>query len=415
MLKINKKLKYPLIITCLLASGLLFFQYLTFIPEYSSAAPISTDTPITITPTTPLAKWDDLQYMQQMTPQACADAKVGDSKSLTDNSAGSNSKKTYNVQKIGSECWMIENMDNETGRVHHDDTYGGYYNWENAITVCTKMGNGWELPSQAQQQNIINSGYNTGMTLVGLPYKFQYGGFFHSEYGVRFSGESGYGYYWSSTPSGNIAYALTFNSYSAETKISNFPQYGYSARCVAKTTSDVTPVDPSAGGNTGINDPNISVTVPSIITLDVYSTDENNNVVDIVMDNNGSGTGQFTAKVSSNSAYNLSLSTIENGHTDLRNDNTNTSVPALSTTSPIVTTNDKSWWGIKCTNNPSDSTNCKQTNYTGLTNYLTPTLFYTSTQGANNNLTNFTIGIQTSPDLPSGTYSTSILITASQN
>ncbi len=418
MLKINntklKKCKIPLILFAVSVSGIFLYQYLIFIPEYSNAAPISTDTPVTITPTTPLAKWDDLQYMQQITPQACADAGEEQSKKLIDNR---DTSKSYTITKLkgSAGCWMTENMDYDGGlRIHHDNTYGGYYNWENAKKVCDFTG--WQLPTKEQYNTLlttysVSNSVAGSITLRSAPLSFLIGGIYNSD-GLSYV--DSFGNYWASTPRDSYAYNLGFGYDYAGVGDGGYTAEGFSVRCVAKDTSDITPVDPSAGGNTGINDPNISVTVPSIITLDVYSEDEDNNTVNIAMDSNNTGEGNFIAKVSSNSTYNLSLSTTENGHTDLRSDNTNSSIPALSTTSPIITTNDSKWWGIKCTN-PSDSTNCKQTNYTGLTDYLTPTPFYTSTQGASNQLTNFTIGIQVSPDLPSGTYSTSILVTASQN
>ncbi len=398
MLKINKSLKLPLVFSILGISGVFLYQYLTFIPEYSNATTI--ETPVYAEKHPNLS---DISTMQEMTAEICNNTPEHYSKPLTD----TRDSQSYQVTKLKGTvgCWMTQNMDNATYRMYHHNTYGGYYDWANAKTVCDFTG--WELPSQIQYQNLIDTynASNNGAALTRSPLNFQYGG----ESTGGFPSNTGkVGCYWSSIPIASYAYNLGFNSNIASIN-NNVTPNGYSVRCVA--TGDITSYQPEVI----TPDSNISVTVPSIIILDVYSENEDNNTVDININNNGAGEGNFTAKVSSNSSYNLSLSTVDGGHTDLRNDNTNSSIPALSTTPPIITTNDSKWWGIKCTNNPSDSTNCKQTNYAGLTDYLTPTLFYVSTQGANNNLTNFTIGIQTSPDLPSGTYSTSILVTASQN
>ncbi len=279
-------------------------------------------------------------------------------------------------------------------------------------SICPK---GWKLPLSGNSANTAKGSFQSlqavGMTSNTLansdPYYFQYGGYISES----LSNVGYYGIYWSATPStNNYAYSLFFNTdrYFNITYNSFYRFQGCSVRCVVRDASYVPPVTPSGS----VNNPNISVTVPSLITLDVYSDNVDNKIVNINPNNTGYGEGEFTAKVSSNSSYNLSLSTIENGHTDLKNDKVNASIPAISTTSPIVTTNDKSWWGIKCTN-PAGSTNCTKTEYTGLTTSTVP--YFSSNSNANNQLINFNIGIKTSPDLPSGTYSTSILVTASQN
>ncbi len=406
MLKLNTKLKLPLILSVLGISGIFLFQYLTYVPEYSNAAPISTDTPVIVTPTTPLAKWSDLQYMQQMTPQACADAKVGDSKTLTDNTAGSNSEKTYTVQKmqIGNECWMTENMDNEFGRSYRHFIYGGYYRQGNANAVCAKMGDGWELPSRTQYQNIANK-YTTGTTLAASPYRFLYGGIYTSV--LESSGASGN--YLSSTFDPNSGSChFSFSSDGGGTSCRN-ELYGFSVRCVAKTTSDVTPVDPSAGGNTGINDPNVSVIVPNMITLDVSDS------VDIATEMDRVNTGEFTAIVKSNSDYTISLNAAAEGAdaTSLVNYKDGNKVGEI----PTITENSQpqpgiSSWGImlcnnttkeSCTNNYLPLPKKDATNSTFLNN---------ETKGTHQHL--FQIGIGIGPELPSGTYSTSIQVTASQ-
>ncbi len=410
MLKINNKLKLPLIISAFGISGAFLFQYLTYVPEYSSAAPISTDTPVTITPTTPLAKWDDLQYMQQMTPQACASATEGQSKPLIDNR---DTSKSYTVTKLKGNvgCWMTENMDYDGGfRVHHGNTYGGYYTWVNAKIVCDFTG--WELPTKEQYDTLLST-YSIGnnaagsTVLRGMPFNFVYGGYY---YGSPVDTNNN-GRYWSSTPNGNNAYGLRLSDISASTDSYN-TSLGQSVRCVAKTTSDVTPVDPSAGGNTGINDPNVSVTVPNIITLDVSDS------VDIATESNVVNTGNFIAKVESSKDYTISLNAVSDDidATSLVNYKDGNKVGEIPT---IVNNNTQpqpgiSSWGIMLCNN-TNKESCTN-NYLPLPtknpNPDTINPFVTGTKGTHQHL--FQIGIGIGPELPSGTYTTSIQVTASQ-
>lgn len=136
MLKINiNKIRIPLALGALGLGGIFLFQYLAFIPEYSSAEEISTDTPVTITPTTPLAKWDDLEYMQQMSPQACAEGNET-GKQLVDARDG----KSYWVAKLKDDnCWMTQNLDYDDPdgiKITNADGAGGGPNadWENDVS-----------------------------------------------------------------------------------------------------------------------------------------------------------------------------------------------------------------------------------------------------------------------------------------
>ncbi len=389
MLKLNTKLKIPLIITCCIISGLLLFKYLTFIPEYSNATTI--ETPVYDDSNIEKRTLTDITTMQEMTTEICQNTSNNTEKTLQDTSAEGNSKTSYIVQKINNECWMTENVDNATNRTYRNDIYGGYYSWANAKAVCAKMGNSWEPPSQSQYQNILSI-YSNGIELVASPYKFQYGGYYYGS----LKDDGRYGYYWSSTQYGNNgAYSLDFLDVSA--RIDGSSTFSYSVRCAVAGTA--TPADPEIV----IPNPNISVTIPNIITLDV------SNNVNIETNTNTVNEGNFTASVSSNASYSISLSTTDGGHTDLRNENGSGAIPTLSSTPSITTTSDDKWWGIKCTN----TIGCKEDtkSYTGLT--ISPKTYFSST--SNNLETIFNIGIQTSPDLPSGTYSTSILVTASQN
>ncbi len=407
MFKINKKVRIPLMAGLAVMGGGFLWQYLIFIPEYSSAAPISTDTPVTITPTTPLAKWDDLKYMQQMTPQACASATEGQSKPLIDNR---DTSKSYTVTKLKGNvgCWMTENMDYDGGlRMWHEDDYGGYYNWTNAKAVCDFAG--WVLPSQAQYNILlttyaIGNGSDGSAILRSVPLDFLYGGY---SIGNSPLGVSGNGNYWSSTSNDNFVYRLGFGGFYANVVANGNIPDGYSVRCVAKTTSDVTPVDPSAGGSTGVNDPNVSVTVPNMITLDVSDS------VDIATESSKVNTGEFMATVESNSDYTISLNATseELDATSLVNYKDGDKVGEI----PTITENTQpqpgiSSWGIMLCNN-TNKESCTN-NYLPLPTKNATNTFTTGTKGTHQHL--FQIGIGIGPELPSGTYTTSIQVTASQ-
>ncbi len=510
-----KKLKLPLLLTLISFSGVFFFQYLTFIPSYSSATdPIST--PIYNGPTTDTRTLSDITYMQEMTSGICNRSKMDvnkniyESKRLIDKRDG----KHYWVTKLSDgKCWMTQNLDldlgiktdtvdttvltpvdsdvssnwtvnanertiksvntqftasiwpatdfiirsydpgeyvsitpttrnpcNETNNFSNcingrwrliDDSWnastiadygesvdddakvynahyliGNFYSWDAAVagsavnytgstkwfeqSICPKN---WQILNINEAESMLT---DKGNAIAKFPYYFLMAG---GLYPPTFTLVGAEGDYWSSAGDKKGAHFLTtYSEYAGGDYTSRY--VGFSVRCTARTDVPDAPIEPD------IDNPNISVKVPEIITLDVYSSDENNKTVNITTDNSGRGFGRFKAKVSSNSSYNLSLSTIDDGHTDLRNDKTNTSIPTLS---PSVTTDDKSWWGIKCANSPD----CTKTGYTGLTNSTIP--YFSSTTGGSDLITNFTIGIQTSPDLPSGTYSTSILVTASPN
>ncbi len=478
----NSKIKILLIVGAVAIGGVGMVKYLMFVPEYSQA--ISTDTPVVVTPTTPLAKWEDLQYMQQMTSQACNSAPIStastgnaNQKQLIDVRDG----KTYWVARIGDDCWMTQNLDyddpgstkvtdtsgtnggpgssywedsnskrqywdpgdNKTAKAgssalttlliskEEDKHYliGNYYSWISATAGVTNgtptssitgiCPDAWQLPTNNSGTSVKTfqaltnalgatsgtSGGRSDAKLIASPGYFMRGGRVSSGW---LNAAGSYGYYWSSTPDGSDnAFNLNFSSGSvtpSDNNDLNRPD-GHSVRCVAKDTSEITPVDPSVGGETGINDPNVSVTVPKMITLDVYSGDEESKTVDIAMKGDGAGTGKFTAKVSSNAGYDLALSTVDGGHTELRNEKANVVIPALSVT---VTTDSESWWGVKC----ADVAGCKRASYAGLTNDMES--YFAVENGGNELETIFEVGVKAAPELPSGTYSTSILVTASQ-
>ncbi len=140
--------------------------------------------------------WDKLQSMQQMSTAACNQAQTGATATLKDDSATGDSKTSYIVQKIGTECWMTENMDNAVKRAYKYTEYGGYYTWADAGSICTQMGDYWKLPTQEQYLSIIEV-YDTDEKLLGSPYKFLLGGYYNS--GTIIGNRGDYGYYWSAT------------------------------------------------------------------------------------------------------------------------------------------------------------------------------------------------------------------------
>ncbi len=485
MLNINKtklkKYRIPLLLCVISLGGIFLYQYLTFIPEYSSAAPISTDTPVTITATTPLAKWDDLEYMQQMTSQACESVATPatavtnvPSKQLIDARDG----KIYWVSKLkDGQCWMTQNLDyddpgsvkvtstsgnnggpsdrkqsptdywddiiyrrqywdpgdNKTAKegssilvtltvTKDEDRHyliGNYYSWLSAMAGATTEGaqgvcpDGWQLPTSDPNNTDNRSfsklmiGISAGSTLVDTkgPYYFLYGGSAFAGILYRADRE---GYYWSSTPwESSGARHLDFISTGVSASAGSGRQGGYSVRCVAKDTSNITPVDPSAGGSTGINDPNVSVIVPNIITLDVSDS------VDIATESKVVNTGNFTATVESNKDYTISLNAVNDNAdaTSLVNYKDGNKVGEI----PTIAENAQptvgiSSWGIRtCTGLTMET--CT-TDYQPLPTKNTTNTFTTGTKGTHQHL--FQIGIGIGPKLPSGTYTTSIQVTAAQ-
>ncbi len=239
-----------------------------------------------VTPTTPVYEWDKLEYMQQMTPEACSQATIATSsnytdvqKTLTDSRDGS----TYTVRKLDDErCWMTANLritgdslqtagnstrtltsadsnviseytlpmsgmwfgtsGNANGVYYNGNTTNGaYYSWcaatagscvnsgEAGASVCAK---GWKLPTKAEY-NTLNGkktgSWNSGWTFAG--------GYFPAagnvSLGSIYSVGSG-GWYWSSTAkSYEYAYILVFSDANAVVEGSDRFR-GYSMRCIAQ-------------------------------------------------------------------------------------------------------------------------------------------------------------------------------------
>ena len=230
--------------------------------------------------------FEEIEYMQHMTPEICAPANETDAKQLIDQ----RDNKTYWVAKLNDgNCWMTQNLDldlstsktltpadtnissnwtpststtttisgynSDTGKSYdaRDQAYegsynanypttahylvGNYYQWSAATagytgtsqstqSICPK---GWTLPSRSQFQTLINNGLS-GRNFMNAPYYLLRGGNLSSS---SLSGAGSYGYYWSSTPNGSSnAYLLNF--YSGNVTTNDYYRYnGRSVRCVA--------------------------------------------------------------------------------------------------------------------------------------------------------------------------------------
>lgn len=386
----------------------------------------------------------DITTMQEMTLGVCdrtpsyVDTSNYASKQLTDTRDG----KTYWVAKLADgNCWMTQNLaidltgktltanDSDvssnwspvatgwsgnnainwqisaTGSEH--GSYGGYYTWQAATantapastgeassSICPK---GWRLPSNNSTNGPTYA--SLGLTTSDIsedPYYFVYGGYVRN--GI-FDPSGGQGYYWSSTAyNGLNAYILTFNSSGVYPSLDGNRFYGLSVRCANNpNVLDSQVVE--------INNPNVTVTVPPVLTMTLTES------VDINVKSNAISTGNFVAKVTSNAPYTISLSATQNGHTDLQSAE-NGSIPASNDVKA-----GESGWGIKCigTNCVNDSgTGILNTRYNALTAYGTPKIYFDSPTVAANQETSFEVGIGVNSSLASGTYATDVLVTAAQ-
>ena len=219
--------------------------------------------------------------MQDMTGNICSSVTDGQSATLRDTRNGGTN---YTVAKIGSICWMTQNLmlgssstitltsaDSNVGssgytlpkRGTRGNSASGQYVWGND-TQCTDSSTtacagyysyaaatagtnpssgaassdicpaGWRLPTQAEFTT-LKSTYTTGAALTKSPFLGVYAGRY---YNSSFSNGGSYGYYWSSTVDisySYLAYYLYFNSSSAHVSTYDDKSRGNSVRCVAKS------------------------------------------------------------------------------------------------------------------------------------------------------------------------------------
>lgn len=285
---------------------------------------------------------------------------------------------------------------------------GNYYNYvaatagslsESGDSVCPKA---WRLPTISEYAVLKQSGSNgsvlTSSNIRQAPVYFVPGGFANAD-GV--STASALGNYWASTPAtSGRAYSFYFNSANVYADSHYGAQIGRSVRCINRTDVIDAPLLPL------IDNPEVSVVVPKVISLDVSEA------VDIETKAEAVNTGEFVAKVTSNADYTLSLNAAAEGDeaTSLVNMKDGRKIgeirSILGSEQPRAGV---SGWGIrKC----ESSENCVG-DYRGLPGFGVSNTFAEGTAGASRE-TWFQIGVGIGPELPSGTYKTNVVVTASQ-
>jgi len=445
MLKINtnfKKYKIPLVLSIFWVGGIFLFSYLTYIPTQGFAADGSTDQRTLM----------NIKYMQQMSDQICTNTKENKSKQLIDIRDG----KSYWVTKLkDGHCWMTQNLayngggtsrgtncsgwtnDNTVAQYcspgHTDGDHasrGNYYSWPAAMngnisatgTVQGICPNGWHLPTSNATAKGSFGGLTTaygaandasGSTIMrGSPMYFQYSGVAYSG-GIDYVGTGGR--YWSSTPYGsNQAYDLDLGSSNATPSNSNARYLGNSVRCLTLTTT----TNLSGNGNDSeelFPDPNypddpdfpptvlpdsatsnVAITVSPVISIDATSG------MSSEVDFTTVAHGDITATISSNQKYQVLLST---NQSTLEQSPIvpNHNIPMI-TTDTTITPGTRAW-GIQKTN---------ATLYSPIGIGNNKVLFYESL-GAESKTITFPVAISVDSTLPSGTYATEVIITATAN
>ncbi len=172
------------------------------------------------------------------------------------------------------------------------------------------------------------------------------------------------------------------------------PQYGFAESVETGTTGQ-----PAS--------PNVAITVQRTLQIEV-----NEPSVDIKTDNGTIETGNFTAEVTSNTGYTLSVTAADGKPTALTSTTTSETIPTTSTVKPR-----ENGWGIKVVCGDTD-TECQgfnqTTDYKAIVDYGQENVFYSADTGATKRATLFEVGIGVSPSLPSGTYETAVVVTATE-
>ena len=230
----------------------------------------------------PETAFGGITMLQDMTPEACAAASIGDTATLKDIRDGN----TYTVKKLADgRCWMTENLRSagktitstdsdlpagssftipassltdfngtlNTSAAYIDSTYGGYYNFYTATagwgtdsvtdddsdrSICPK---GWRLPSYSTDEfGILESYYNSPALMQGEP-GFTLGGrvYSHSPSGEVWWTQGSYAYYWTSTDfSPDEAVILEITSY-VDPQSYDQKQEGLSIHCIANEEQSI--------------------------------------------------------------------------------------------------------------------------------------------------------------------------------
>ncbi len=179
--------------------------------------------------------------------------------------------KKYGTVKIGSQCWMKDNLNVGTmvtsstvqsnnsiiEKYCYNDgagdcnTYGGLYQWNEAMNYTTASGgqgicpNGWHLPTNSEWQALQNTvGINSVSKLIvsgSSGFDGEYSGVFNGTTKL-FEGQSNFSLFWTSSIDGSITYPFRrglYNSftevYTGSGNVSTSPDYGYCVRCVSNT------------------------------------------------------------------------------------------------------------------------------------------------------------------------------------
>ncbi len=161
-----------------------------------------------------------ISTMQEMTAALCAETPAGAEAILTD----TRDNKRYWVGKFAKDnrCWMTQNLAYGTGPAYNSgasyqniwvgpyadanhSSYGNYYNWGTANTVCPS---GWHLPDRPTYESLV-SGMTSGSQLVAEPYYFALGGDVAINGTMRIDGTSAI--YWTSTPGNSNASATSLD------------------------------------------------------------------------------------------------------------------------------------------------------------------------------------------------------------
>ncbi len=163
----------------------------------------------------------------------------------------------------------------------------------------------------------------------------------------------------------------------------------------------------------------VSVNVESVLTLEVSPDADKGQVLSIVANSKDVNVGNFTAKVTSNQQYKISLST-KDETTALTNGTTNEKIPAIG--SGALVTGGVSAWGVRTCVDDNAAYNCGTgSTALGANPYKTigatnvPVEFYRSGIGGGTDVvTRFEVGIGVGSNLSSGEYTNNVLVTAAQ-
>lgn len=147
---------------------------------------------------------------------------------------------------------------------------------------------------------------------------------------------------------------------------------------------------------------NVSVKVSPYITIDATAPANIGSDTEGVTPNT-LAKGTFSATVTANKGYTLSLHATQPNLTSAASDAILAIAAGGTSSLPAGTTA----WGVQ---KQADAT-ANNGVYTGLT--TSPVEFFRSATAADKILTSFNVGIMVTPSIPSGTYSTDVTITAS--